>query len=561
MGHGDEQVTAVGESGDAEDPTGGSSVEGSGGVDGAVPGDMTDLPSLVVHARTAGDRMAVVDATTGVGVRFRELDERSRRLAGRLAASGLGVGDTIAVLMGNEPATFETFWAAQRAGVYYVPLNWHLTAAEIAAIVADAGAGGLVVSHHLRAQAAAAIEVLQPPGVVLDVPDGPAGTTDRATLADGAVPPDGVSPEVDGAVMLYSSGTTGRPKGIKRPITGRPFTGTSMLDHLMASRYGFGPDTVYLSPSPLYHAAPLGWSLGTQRHGGTVVIMERFDPVGLLDAIARYRVTHVQMVPTMFVRLLKLPEEVRAAADLSSLRCVIHAAAPCPVDVKRQVLAWWGPIVHEYYAGSEGNGLCAIGPEEWLAHPGSVGRALAGEVHIVGEDGRELGPGEVGTIYFSGMPRFEYHNDPDKTRQAFDDRGWSTLGDLGHLDEDGYLYLSDRRTNLIIVGGVNVYPREAEDVLVLHPAVADVAVIGLPHEELGQQVVAVVAAADPSQAGPELADELIEHCRRHLAAFKCPRLVLFDQDLPRTATGKLAKHRLIERYRGRTVGSGGTPTD
>jgi long-chain acyl-CoA synthetase len=499
---------------------------------------------LRAHAASAPERPAVVDAQTGVAVSFGELEARSRCLAARLAHAGLAEGACVAVVVENDVAYFEAVWAAQRAGLYYVPVNWHLTAEEVEYLITDSESSGILGSETFRPLLEAVGGHLAPPGLQVVLAAGPAGR--RAWQPPSEVDPS-ESPERDGAVMFYSSGTTGRPKGIRRPLSGQPFGAGSFLDRLLADRYGFGPQTVYLSPAPLYHAAPLGWSMATHRLGGTVVVMDHFDPERFLEAIARYRVTHVQLVPTMFVRLLKLPEEVRRAADLSSLQMAVHAAAPCPVEVKRQMLEWWGPIIHEYYAGSEGNGLCAIGPEEWLAHPGSVGRPLFGEVHIVGDDGRELPAGEVGTIYFSGTPAFEYHRDPEKTRQAFNDRGWSTLGDLGSVDEDGYLYLSDRRTNLVISGGVNIYPREVEDVMVLHPAVADVAVLGEPHEELGHQVVAFVALTDPAAASLALADALIDHCRRHLAAFKCPRRIIFDQDLPRTPTGKLAKHRLLDR--------------
>lgn len=505
--------------------------------------------NLATHAASCPGRPAVVDAVTGTTITFRELDRSSRELAGHLAARGLSPGGTAAVLMRNTPRCFEALWACQRAGLHYVPLNWHLLPGEVAWMVADAGAGALLSSPDLGSLGSVAAAELRPPAAEI-LMGGPSACGPSACGPSASEPTGGAadrSPEVEGAVMLYSSGTTGRPKGIRRPLTGQPFGQPSFLDALLRDRYGFGPDTVYLCPAPLYHAAPLGWSMATHRLGGTVVLMDRFDPGELLDCVARYRVTHVQMVPTMFVRLLKLPEAERRDADLSSVRGVIHAAAPCPIEVKRQILDWWGPIVHEYYAGSEGNGLCAIGPHEWLARPGSVGRPVYGEVHIVGDDGGELPVGQVGTVYFGGTVPFEYHNDPDRTRQAFHPSGWSSLGDIGHVDEDRYLYLSGRRTDLIIIGGVNVYPREVEDVLVLHAAVADVAVVGEPHEELGQTVLAVVEPVDPDAAGPALEQALIEHCQAHLAGFKCPRRILFDEHLPRTATGKLANRLLLER--------------
>jgi acyl-CoA synthetase (AMP-forming)/AMP-acid ligase II len=343
--------------------------------------------------------------------------------------------------------------------------------------------------------------------------------------------------------MFYSSGTTGRPKGVKPPSVGGPIGAATGFQMLVQGLYGGGEDTVYLSTAPLYHAAPAGWTTAIHRLGGTTVVMERFDPLEVLELIERHRVTHVQFVPTHLVRLMKLPEEVRARYDLSSLRVVVHAAAPCPPEVKRAAMEWLGPVVYEYYSGSEGAGFCAIGPEEWLAHPGSVGRSLLGAVHIVGPDGDEVPTGEEGVVRFESGARFEYHGDPAKTAEAIDERGWSTLGDIGRVDEDGYLYLTDRVSHMIISGGVNVYPREVEDVLTVHPAVADVAAVGVADPDLGEAVRAVVQLADvePSDA---LADELIAHCRDRIAHFKCPRSVVFVETLPRLPTGKLLKRLL-----------------
>ena len=350
--------------------------------------------------------------------------------------------------------------------------------------------------------------------------------------------------------MLYSSGTTGRPKGVRVPLSGQPLGTPTPLLAMMGALYGMDEHTVYLSPAPLYHAAPLRFCMSVLRLGGTCIVMEKFDPRLALELIERHRVTHSQWVPTMFIRMLKLPEEERARFDLSSQRVAIHAAAPCPIPVKEQMIDWWGPILHEYYAGTEGNGFTAITSEEWLAHRGSVGRPLRGAVHIVDDEGRELPPGQEGTVYFSGGARFEYHNDPEKTRSAYDERGWSTLGDVGYLDEEGYLYLTDRKAHMIISGGVNIYPQETENVLVLHPKVADVAVIGVPNEEFGEEVKAVVQLLDPAEAGPELAEELIAWCRERLSAIKCPRSVDFVEELPRHPTGKLYKRLLKDRYWG-----------
>jgi long-chain acyl-CoA synthetase len=361
-------------------------------------------------------------------------------------------------------------------------------------------------------------------------------------------PPTPIEDESEGLDMLYSSGTTGRPKGIRLPLPEVPVGSPTPVLALSQALYGFGEDSVYLSPAPLYHSAPLRFTMAVHRLGATVVVMEHFDPLEFLRLIERHRVTHTQVVPTMFVRLLKLDPAERERYDLSSLKACVHAAAPCPVPIKEQMIEWWGPIIHEYYAGTEGNGFTAINSEDWLDHKGSVGRALVGEIHIVGEDGSERGPGEPGTIYFGGGAEFEYHNDPEKTASSRDDRGWSTLGDVGYLDDDGYLYLTDRKAYMIISGGVNIYPQEAENVLTMHPKVADVAVIGVPNEEFGEEVKAIVQPMDMADAGPTLERELIDFCRQHLAGLKCPRSVDFEEELPRAPTGKLYKRLLRDRY-------------
>lgn len=320
--------------------------------------------------------------------------------------------------------------------------------------------------------------------------------------------------------------------------------------NLVSFLFAPSADSVYLSPAPLYHAAPLRYCMTFQRLGATIVVMEKFDPERYLQLVEKYQVTHSQLVPTMFIKMLKLPEEVRAKHDLSSLQCAIHASAPCPVPVKEQMMDWWGPIVHEYYAGTEGNGFLYAGPQDWLAHKGTVGRSLLGTVHVCDEEGEDLPPGERGTIYFADGLTFEYHGDPAKTRAAEDPkgRGWTTLGDIGYLDEDGFLYLTDRRSYMIISGGVNIYPQEAENVLSVHPKVADVAVFGVPDEEMGEQVKAVVQPGSMEEAGPELEAELIAYCRSRLAHYKCPKTVDFREELPRHATGKLYKRLLKDEY-------------
>jgi fatty-acyl-CoA synthase len=356
--------------------------------------------------------------------------------------------------------------------------------------------------------------------------------------------------------MLYSSGTTGRPKGIKRPLSGATIDDQNMIALMFAGLYGMDADSVYLSPAPLYHSAPLIYSTGVQTLGATVVCMEKFDEAHALELIERHGVTHSQWVPTMFVRMLKLPEELRHRHDLSSLEVAIHAAAPCPVEVKRAMIDWWGPVLYEYYAGTEGNGMTFISSPEWLEHPGSVGKPVLGTLHICDEDGAELATGETGLVYFEQpvMP-FEYHGDPDKTRSAQHPvhPNWSALGDVGHVDADGYLYLTDRKSFMIISGGVNIYPQEIEDCLVVHPKVADVAVFGLPDPEMGEFVQAVVQPADGVAATAELAAELRDHARAHIAHYKVPRVIDFRPELPRLPTGKLYKRLLRDEYMAATT--------
>jgi acyl-CoA synthetase (AMP-forming)/AMP-acid ligase II len=496
----------------------------------------------------APDAIAVVFPDTGEQLTYRELDDRSRRLARALQDRGVRPGDTVAILLPNIGAYYVVAWAAQRSGLRFTPVNRHLTAAEAAYVVEDCGATALVSSDDLVDLAREICAAV--PGITARVlvADGHHDGFEQLDTIIAAAHPEPLFPETEGIAMFYSSGTTGRPKGITRELSGAPFGTGGPMDGLLASAYGFAPGMVLLTPAPLYHAAPLGWGMAAQRCGGTVVAMSRFEPVEMLRLVETFAVTHLLVVPTMFVRLLKLPEDARRSFDPSSLRMVVHAAAPCPVPVKRAMLDWWGPVIHEFYAGSEGNGFCAIGPQEWLAHPGSVGRPLLGSVHIVDDEGVELPVGKVGTVYFEGGGRFSYHRDAEKTASAHDARGWSTLGDVGRLDDDGYLHLVDRRSDLIITGGVNVYPQEIENVLVLHPAVGDAAVIGVPDDDLGRRVHAVVELTE--QGTGTTAEELVAYCRERLAHFKCPRSVEFTGALPRLPTGKLLRRVLIaERER------------
>jgi long-chain acyl-CoA synthetase len=487
-------------------------------------------------------------ADSGVTVTYSELDERSKRFAQLLHAAGLRPGDHMAVMLENHPRYFEVYWGAQRSGLYTTPINWHLKPDEAGYIIANCGATALVTSKALGDLASQLDPYLADVGVRLVV-DGPVPGFDRYEESIAQYPAEPLADETEGSYMFYSSGTTGRPKGIKPSIAPQSFgAGGGPLIMLIQHMYGFTPETVYLCPAPLYHAAPSGWSTTAQRLGATVVVMEKFDAKRCLELIEQHKVTHAQFVPTHFVRMLKLPAAERNARDLSSLKMVVHAAAPCPVDVKRQMIEWWGPIVNEYYAGSEGNGFCAIDTEQWLAHPGSVGVPMLGKVHILDDDGNQQAPGEPGQIWFESDLKFEYHNDPDKTASAYNRRGWSSLGDIGYLDDEGYLYLTDRASHMIISGGVNIYPQEVENELTMHPAVVDVAVIGVPNADLGEEVKAVVIAADPAAAGDQLETELIGYCRSRLAHYKCPVSVDFVEELPRLPTGKLLKRQLRDRY-------------
>jgi len=501
------------------------------------------------HARRTPDKPAYIMAGSGETVTYGELDRRSNRYAQFFRSMGLKYQDHIALVMENNARYFELCWGAQRSGLYYTCISSRLTAAETAYIVQDCGAKLVIASEAVRDMAVELAPMLAS-GVRTFMLGGVAEGWQPLEPLLAAQPDTPIADEIAGIDMLYSSGTTGRPKGVKVELTGEAIDAERPIHKVTVALYDMSADMIYLSPAPLYHAAPLRFNMQVQRLGGTCIVMEKFDPEAALELIERYRATHSQWVPTMFVRMLKLPPEVRGRYDLSSLRVAIHAAAPCPVQVKRQMIEWWGPILFEYYAGSEANGFCAITSQEWLAHEGSVGRALVGDLHIVGEDGQEVPQGETGLIYFGNGPAFSYHNDPKKTAEARHPQGWTTLGDIGRQDAEGYLYLTDRKAFMIISGGVNIYPQEAEDVLITHPRVADVAVIGVPNEEFGEEVKAVVQPMDWSQAGPDLAEELIAHCRRHLSAVKCPRSVDFEQELPRHPTGKLYKRLLRDRYWG-----------
>ncbi|WGL54024.1 acyl-CoA synthetase [Nocardioides sp. BP30] len=494
---------------------------------------------LTAWAARQPEKVAVVDAS-GTALTYGQLEARSNRIAHLLRRLGLSAGDHLAVLSENTVDLFPIVWAAQRTGLLYTLVNWHLTADEAAYIVENCDARVLIASGRLAELAARLPAVERRLSFGAPVPGYDAL---EPLLADQPETP--VEDQVEGYYMLYSSGTTGRPKGILPSLSAAPFGTGLSVDHLMADHFGFDAESVYLSPGPLYHAAPLGWSLGTMRSGGTVVLMDRFDAESALRLIEAHRVTHAQFVPTMFVRMLKLEPEVRSTYDLGSLRLVIHAAAPCPVDVKRRMIDWLGPILVEFYSGSEGVCFFMIDTATWLERPGSVGRSVLGTVHITDDEGHELPAGEVGQVWFGDVPPFAYHHDAEKTATAYDHRGWTTLGDLGHVDQDGFLYLSDRRTDLIVSGGVNIYPREVEDALIMHPEVADVAVVGLPDEDFGQRVHAVVTPAVGVAAGADLAERLTGYLRERIAGFKVPRTIAFGP-IPRLPSGKILRRHLID---------------
>jgi fatty-acyl-CoA synthase/long-chain acyl-CoA synthetase len=501
-----------------------------------------------IHARAHPAKVAYRMAGTGKAITYRELDELSNQGAHLFRALGLKAGDHIAFLIENRLAFMEICWAAQRAGLYYTAISRYLKQDEIAYIIRDCGAKLFITSPNCAEQVASLVkgEAGEPMWFMLDEPQPGFRSFDKEAIVQPTTP---IADEVAGYDMLYSSGTTGRPKGIKKQFEGNAIdVPNPFLRVLCADMCGMNADSIYLSPAPLYHAAPLRFNMMAIVLGGTSIIMEHFDAEEFLKLVEKYKVTQSQLVPTMFVRMLKLPDDVRKRYDVSSLKGAIHAAAPCPVDVKARMIDWWGPILIEYYAGSEGNGVTVSTSQQWLTHRGTVGRAVVGKVRILDENDEELPPGEIGTVYFADAPAFTYHNDPEKTKRAYNARGWSTLGDVGYLDNDGFLYLTDRKSYMIISGGVNIYPQETEDVLITHPDVSDVAVFGVPNEEMGEEVKAVVQPHDIAKAGKQLEAQLIAFCKSRLSAIKCPRSIDFEAELPRTPTGKLVKRHLRDRY-------------
>lgn len=507
------------------------------------------------HGRTTPNKAAVIMGSSGTVVTYAELDERSKRLSRYLAEQGLVRGDMVAIFAENNPRYFEVAWAALRSGMYLVTVNRYLQAEEAAYLITDSNAKAFISTRN---QSKVAQEMLAfipdcPVRLMMDgtvdgfesYEDALASTTDEAFAS-----------QPRGDFMLYSSGTTGRPKGIKRALPDRMVDdgqgGTISL--LLEFMLGMNSESIYLCPAPLYHSAAIIWSCGIHELGGTVVVLEKFDAEEFLRVVERDSITHAQVVPTMMVRMLGLPDEVKARYDLSSLQLMVHAAAPCPPEAKRQMIEWLGPIVSEYYAGTEGNGMTFLTSEEWLAHPGSVGKPINGIPHICDEEGNELETGGIGLVYFEQpQANFEYHGDPEKTKDSRHPQrdNWMTLGDIGYLDEDGFLYLTDRRAFTIISGGVNIYPAEIESALIMHPDVVDVAVFGLPDPEFGEYVHAVVQLEPGIAADDATIERLRTYAREQLAGFKVPRVIDFRDELPRLPTGKLYKQQIRDEYLGR----------
>ena len=509
------------------------------------------------YAETTPDKPAAIMASTGEILTYKQLDDRSNQLAQLMWAAGLRPGDHVSIFMENNLRYFECFWAATRSGLYFTTINRYLQPDETAYILQDSTSKALFTSARM-AELIAPIPAMAPDvEVLLSVDGGIDGFEDYET-AIAQYPAERLASQPRGESMLYSSGTTGRPKGIKRPMVDIQIDDPNAMSNvamLVTGLFGADAESIYLSPAPLYHSAPLGFNTSFQALGATCVIMERFDPVEAFQAIDDYKITHSQWVPTMFSRMLKLPEEQRQGYDWSSHKFAIHAAAPCPVEVKRQMFEMWGPIIYEYYAGTEVNGFVFCGPEAWLANPGTVGQSILGTIHICDEMGAAQPNGEPGTIYFEReeMP-FEYHNSPEKTKgsQHPEHPNWSTLGDVGYINDEGFLFLTDRKAFMIIAGGVNIYPQEIEDCLIMHPKVADVAVFGVPNEDLGEEVKAVVQTADGVEPSDQLAQELIAYSAEHIAKYKVPRSLDFLDELPRLPTGKLYKRILRDEYWGNT---------
>ncbi|MEM6581475.1 MAG: acyl-CoA synthetase [Pseudomonadota bacterium] len=513
------------------------------------------MPHPSIVAETYPHKPAIIMGDSGEIVSFRELDERSNQGAHLFRSLGLKAGDHIGLMLENTRQFLEIVWAAQRSGIIFTPISTHLKRNETAYILQNCEAK-LFIGSLLLSEVAEQL-VTDSPGQLehFYMVNGIKPGFESWEEAIDRQPTSRIDDESNGVPMLYSSGTTGQPKGVFVPPVDSDVNTPNPLVSTLGVAFGFSEETVYLSPAPLYHAAPLHYCMMVSEMGGTIVVMERFNAERALQLIEEHRVTHSQWVPIMFIRMLKLPQEVRDRCDLSSQLVAIHAAAPCPIEVKEQMIEWWGEIIVEYYAASERIGVTIIDSANWLTHKGSVGPAVAGELHIVDDDGVELPTGEIGTVYFGGeSAQFHYHNEPEKTADAYSKEGWATTGDVGYLDEDGFLYLTDRKNFMIISGGVNIYPQEIENLLISHNKIADVAVFGIPNEEFGEEVKAVVQPVNWADATDEVAFEILEWLRDRLSHIKMPRSLDFHENLPRMDNGKLYKRHLMEQYRNNEQG-------
>jgi len=514
----------------------------------------TPLTTVANFAAKDPDRPAVIYGNGDAIETYGELEQRSRQIALALREKGLKPGDGVVALLGNQEGFFDVYWACFRSGLFFTPVNWHLAEREIEYVVDNCDAKVFITSSQFEDMAASVAQKVPALKLRISIDKKFDGFEDLQDLVAEIAPDAPFENQLEGSMMLYSSGTTGFPKGVRHPLPNKAAGDPAAVGTTIGMMMLFGMDEGerYICPAPLYHAAPLAFSTAQHRMGSTVVLMERFDPEDALRMIQDQKVTASQWVPTHFKRLLSLPDEVRSKYDLSSLKLAIHAAAPCPVPVKHAMIEWWGEIIQEYYAGTEGGGTL-IRSEEWLSHPGSVGRHWAGgTIHILDDEDNEIeSPGREGAIYFEAPPdpaaRFKYYKDDEKTANTYRDNLF-TIGDIGYLDEEGFLFLTDRKSHMIISGGVNIYPQETENHLTSHAKVADVAVIGVPNEEMGEEVKAVVVPSDAAAAGEALRDELMEYCRAGIAHYKCPRSIDFVTELPRLPNGKLLKRKLREQY-------------
>lgn len=493
------------------------------------------------------DLTSCILASTGEALSYCELDAATNQTAHVFRDLGLKTRDGIVILCENHSRYYELTWGAHRAGLYFTPVSWHSKAEEIAYILKNSGAKAFIASSRFAVVAAKAMTMLTHEVKTLSLL-GEIDGFERLETLRASKPKIPIADEASGREMLYTSGTTGHPKGVKFPLTGLSIDHTAP-DDMMLRHEGYKPGAVVMAPGPLYHASPLMTTRAAHRFGASVLIIDKFDAEETLALIEKYKVTHMICVPTHFIRMMKLPEDVRLKYDVSSVTCIMHTGAPCPVDTKRAIIDWFGPVVVEIYSGTERIGGSMIRSDEWLAHPGSIGRGAGGGVYVVDEtDWSVLPAGETGVIYFDTGEKFEYHGDTEKTKSLYSPQGWRTYGDIGYVDEDGYIYLTDRKANMIISGGINVYPQESENRLITHPKVADVAVFGIPNAAFGEEVKAVVQPAEGLVPCAELEAELIAYCKEVLASFKCPRSVDFDPALPRQDNGKLYKQKLVARY-------------